>query len=49
MERKLTDISGNEFIKQLEFLKNKFNSEILTGIELFEIVKDSTENKKLFK
>ena len=29
--------SGNEFIKQLEFLKNKFNSEILTGIEIFEI------------
>ena len=37
--------SGNEFIKQLEFLKNKFNSEILTGIELFEIVKDSIKIK----
>ena len=35
----------NEFLKKLSFLKDKFDSEILTGIELFEVITDSNEIK----
>lgn len=36
----------NELINKLKQIKNKFNSEILSGIELFEIVYDSTKIKE---
>ena len=37
--------SNNEFLKHLNFLKDKFNSEILTGVELFEVITDSNDIK----